>query len=196
MSEALPPERRSPRAVLTRDEADLLVPRRAFGPVRDYLLGWEEALTAALELRFWGFGYQRLSENLENFGRFFLRSDAPVPQLWFGIAWAVDDAPGTLPSIGASLQIDGEWVHDWAEGAGGLRVAMDRAARDSEERLGVYRFDEHVELAEWRSLEWLLEQPDQAGALLAYWESFLELLARAEIPEAIDGFLAHSFGYH
>ncbi len=71
---------------------------------------------------------------------------------------------------------------------------MDRAARDSGERLGVYRFEEHVELAEWRSLGWLLEAPDQVEALLDYWESFLDLLHVAGIAEATDAFLARTFG--
>lgn len=192
-----PPEgtTRPSSLVVTKDEAANLVPRKALLPVRDFFVHWGEALSAALEHRLWGFGYQRLDESLESFGRFFLRSDAPVPQLWMGIAWAVDDAPGTLPSWGVSLQIDGDWVRDWQANEGGLRRAMDQAARDSGGRLGLYRFDEHVELAEWRSMEWLLEQPNQAAALVEFWESALDLLAAAGIPEALDAFVARALGH-
>lgn len=181
--------RRPANQVLTQDEAELLLPRKDFRPIHNFLWIWGEALSAALELRFWGFGYHRTDEALESFGRFFLRSDTPSPQLWLGIAWAMDDAPGTLPSWGISFQIDGDWVHDWQRNVGGLRAAMERAARDSGEQLGIYRFDEHVELAQWRSSEWLLGEPDQAAALLGLWESYLDHLAAAGVPEALDEFL-------
>lgn len=181
--------------VMTQDQAELLVPRRAFMPIRDFLVVWEEALSAALEARVWGFGFTRLAENLDNFGRFFMRSDGPAPQLWFGIAWGVDDAPGTLPSWGASLQVEGEWVRDWERNAGGLKAAMNRAARDSNETLGLYEFEQHVELAEWRNLDEVLAAPDQVRYLVDYWASFSEQLARAEIPEAVDDFVTEAFGY-
>ncbi|MDY0003762.1 MAG: hypothetical protein RBU30_20865, partial [Polyangia bacterium] len=69
------------------------------------------------------------------------------------------------------------------------------AARDSGGRLGLYRFEEHVELAEWRSCEWLLGQPDQIQAILVQWETYLDILAAAEIPEAIDAFLTGALGH-
>jgi hypothetical protein len=172
----------------------MLVPRRAFEPVRRFLVDWEQALSAALEARLWGYGFTRLAENLDNFGRFYLRSDAPAPQLWYGIAWGIDDAPGTLPSWGASLQIEGEWVEDWRRGAGGLQAAMNRAARESDEQLGVYEFEQNVELAQWRPLDPLIDAEDQARYLVEDWVGFLDLLFRAEIAEATDAFITDAFG--
>ena len=181
--------------ILTRDQAELLVPRRAFAPLREFLVAWQGALSAALEEHLWGYGFSRLAENLDNFGRFYLRSDGPAPQLWFGIAWGVDDSPDTLPSWGASLQVEGEWVQDWRQDVGGLRSAMTRAARDSEEQLGVYEFQEHVELAQWRSMDEMLEAEDQGQHLVDSWDSFLAQLSAAGVGEATDEFITDLFGY-
>jgi hypothetical protein len=189
-----PAQSLGPARLLTRDQAELLVPRRAFTPVRSFLVNSQETLSAALEMRLWGYGFTKLAENLDNFGRFFLRSDAPAPQLWYGIAWGIDDAPGTLPSWGASLQLEGEWIRDWRRGAGGLRAAMNCAARDSDEQLGVYEFEETVELAQWRSMDDLLEAENQERYLVEQWAGFLDMLARAEIAEATDAFIADAFG--
>jgi hypothetical protein len=176
------------------EAAALAVRSRDFRAFARVLLDAREAFTAALEARVWGFPVAVLRENDENFGLYFLRQDAPVPFLWLGLAWGADDAPGTPPSWGASVEVNGEHLRAFEEGVGGLAAAFESAAQRSEGRLGVYRFTGHVELAEWRDFSAFADAPDPAEALVAFLAGFLDVLAGAEVPEAMDAFLEARFG--
>lgn len=178
-----------PDPLFSREEAELIVPRRGFGPVYAYFARQAEGLAAAVEHHFWGFAHVELRENLDNYGLYLLRQDFPVPFLWFGLGWGTDDAPGTLPSWGASLEVNGAQVASFKRDDGGLRPACEAAAKASDERLGLYLFDKHVELAEWRTFEWLLGQPDQGKALSGFWTGYLDLLSAHGVGEAMDAFI-------
>ncbi|MFH2010960.1 MAG: hypothetical protein ABI333_30450 [bacterium] len=183
------PRETAPRPLFTRDDAEQIVPRRQFGPVRAFFERAEEAFTAEVERVFWGYAHVELRENLDNFGLYLLRMDFPVPFLWFGLGWAADDAPGTLPSWGASLEVNGDWVKPFKRDVGGLRPSWEAAAKMSQGRVGLYLFDKHVELAEWRPFDWLLESPDQPAAILEFWRGYLRHLAEHGVAEAIDAFI-------
>lgn len=184
-----PPEALDPDPLFSREEAELIVPRRDFEPVYAYFARHAEGLAAAVEHRFWGFAHVELRENLDNYGLYLLRQDFPVPFLWLGLGWGTDDAPGTLPSWGASLEVNGAHVASFKRDEGGLRPACEAAAKASDKRLGLYLFDKHVELAEWRSFEWLLGQPDQRKALTGFWTGYLDLLSAHGVGEAMDAFV-------
>jgi hypothetical protein len=178
-----------PDPLFTREEVDLMVPRREFEAVYAYYARYAEGLAAEVEHRFWGFAHVELRENQDNYGLYLLRQDFPVPFLWFGLGWGSDDAPGTLPSWGASLEVNGAHVASFRRDEGGLRPACEAAAKASEERLGLYVFDEHVELAEWRTFDWLLGQPNQQKALTKFWAGYLDLLSAHGVGEAMDEFV-------
>jgi hypothetical protein len=178
-----------PDPLFSREQAELIVPRREFEPVYAYFARHAEGLAAEVELRFWGFAHVELRENLDNYGLYLVRQDFGVPFLWFGLGWGTDDAPDTLPSWGASLEVNGAHVASFRRDDGGLRPACEAAAKASQKRLGLYVFEKHVELAEWRPFEWLLGQPDQRKALRDFWASYLELLSAAGVAEAMDEFI-------
>jgi hypothetical protein len=144
-------------------------------------------LTAEVVLRFRGYIRVVLRENRDNYGLYFLNPAAPVPFLWFGMAWRSGDPPGTLPAWGASLEVNGDHVRAFEEGAGNLLKACDAAATDNE-MIQLHRFEQHVELARWREFEWLLEQPDQTLALKRFWAGYLRALAAARLPAAVAAF--------
>jgi hypothetical protein len=183
------PEAKDPDPLFTREEAELIVPRREFEPLYAYFARYAEGLAADVEHRFWGFAHVELRENLDNYGLYLLRQEFPVPFLWFGLGWGTDDAPGTLPSWGASLEVNGAYVKSFREDAGGLRPACEAAAKASDKRLGLYLFDKHVELAEWRSFDWLLGQQNQRRALTRFWTGYLDLLSANGVGEAMDEFI-------
>jgi len=183
------PEVMDPDPLFTREEAELIVPRREFDPIYAYYARYAEGLAADVEHRFWGFAHVELRENLDNYGLYLLRQEFPVPFLWFGLGWGADDAPGTLPSWGASLEVNGDYVKSFRKDTGGLRPACEAAAKSSAKRLGLYLFDKHVELAEWRSFEWLLGQENQRKALTRFWTSYLDLLSASGVGEAMDEFI-------
>ena len=178
-----------PDPLFTREEAELIVPRREFEPVYAYFARYVEGLTAEVEHRFWGFAHVEMRENLDNYGLYLMRQDFGVPFLWFGLGWGTDDAPGTLPSWGASLEVNGAYVASFRRDDGGLRPACEAAAKGSDSRLGLYLFDNHVELAEWRPFEWLLGQPNQLKALTRLWAGYLDLLHAHGVGEAADEFV-------
>ena len=178
-----------PDPLFTREEVDLMVPRREFEAVYAYYARYAEELAAEVEHRFWGFAHVELRENQDNYGLYLLRQDFPVPFLWFGLGWGADDAPGTLPSWGASLEVNGAHVASFRRDEGGLRPACEAAAKASEERLGLYVFDAHVELAEWRTFDWLLGQSNQQKALTKFWAGYLDLLSAHGVGEAMDEFV-------
>ncbi len=184
-----PPEALDPAPLFSRQDAELIVPRRELDPVYAFFFREVEGLTADVEHRFWGFSAVEIREDLESFGLYFLCQDFEVPFLWFGLGWGTDDAPGTLPSWGASLQINGSHVGSFRKDVGGLRPAWEAAAKHSGQRLGLYLRDSHVELAEWRSFEWLLGQESQLEALHRYWSSYLDLLHGNGVGEAVDEFI-------
>lgn len=183
------PEVTDPDPLFTREEAELIVPRRELEPIYAYFARYAEGLAAEVEHRFWGFAQVELRENLDNYGLYLMRQDFGVPFLWFGLGWGADDAPGTLPSWGASLEVNGGYVASFRKDEGGLRPACEAAAKGSDKRLGLYLFDKHVELAEWRPFEWLLGQPNQLKALTGLWAGYLDLLHKHGVGEAMDEFI-------
>jgi hypothetical protein len=183
------PDAIDPDPLFTREEAELIVPRREFEPVYAYYSRYAEGLAAEVEHRLWGFAHVELRENLDNYGLYLMRQDFGVPFLWFGLGWGTDDAPSTLPSWGASLEVNGAYVKSFRNDEGGLRPACEAAARASGKRLGLYLFDQHVELAEWRTFEWLLGQESQQKALTDFWAGYLDLLSASGVGEAMDEFI-------
>ena len=108
---------------------------------------------------------------------------------WFGLAWSERDPEGALPSWGASMEVSGARVADFDQNAGGLLDACENAAENSE-GIKLHRFARHVELAAWRSSDWLLEQRDQRRALEGFWFDYLDVLVRWDLPARVDAFVA------
>lgn len=177
-----------PDPLFTHQEAGRLVPRRAFDPAHAFFARHADELCVEQARWFPHHHQTTLRENPDNYGLYLRRPDAPVPFLWFGLGWGVDDGPDVLPSWGASFEVNLGWVSWFLRGDAGLHAACEEAERTSPRSLGLHLFEHHVELAEWRSFEWLLEQPDQREALRSFWASYLERLGAAGVPEAADGF--------
>lgn len=175
--------------VLTPEEAARLLPRRDFAPVHAYLAQEAAGLAAALGRWLPGFTRWEPRQNPENFGLYLRRMHAPAPFFWFGLGWRAGDGPEALPQWGASLEVNLEWVAPFEAGVGGLREAFEAAARASHGAIGLHRFEAHVELAEWRPLEWLLAEADQRGELGRFWASYLEHLAAHGVLPAVEAFL-------
>jgi hypothetical protein len=146
--------------------------------------GW----AAETDARFSGFDRALLTRNADNYGLYFVMRNVRTPFLWFGLAWSASDPPGTLPSWGASLEVDGTAIDRYERNDGGLRDAFEAVDREAG-RIRRHRFARHVELAEWRSFEWLLEQADQAAALERFWLEYLDGLARGGVPACVDAFI-------
>ena len=172
---------------LDRATASRCATHQEFEPVRAFFAGRKPALTMEVILRFRGYSRVVLKENPDNYGVYWVNPDAPVPFLWMGMAWRQGDPPGTLPSWGASLEVNGPYLAQFNEGAGGLLKACEQVAEQHQE-LGLHRFDTHVELALWRPGDWLLEQPDQAQALEQLWAGYLQTLAGAGVHKAVRAF--------
>lgn len=171
----------------SREVAQRFVSEGDFEAARQFFVDEKPELTTEVVLRFRGYTRVLLKENRDNYGLYFVNPGAPVPFLWLGMAWRVGDPEGTLPAWGASLEVNGEHVTQFEEGAGGLLEAC-RAAETADDELKLHRFDRHVELACWRDFDWLLEQPDQALALKRFWAGYLRQLTAAGIPAAVTAF--------
>ena len=170
-----------------RAQAERFVSHQEFEPARKFFTERKPALTMEVVLRFRGYSRVVLKENPENYGVYFVNPDAPVPFLWFGMAWLLEDPPGTLPSWGASLEVNGPYLERFNEGGGGLLSACE-ALDGVAEGLGMHRFEQHVELAMWKGFSWLLEEEDQGQALEHYWANYLTVLKKGGVPAAVKGF--------
>ncbi len=156
-------------------------------PARRFFRANAELFGAALEVRVGAFEQRTLKDNPDNYGVYFTSRAFSVPFFWFGLGWGRGDPAETLLSWGASLEINGGAVAAFKDNAGGLRAACEAAA--GSEELQLHRFAEHVELAAWRSFDWLLGQPDQRLALERFWLGYLDLLVTAELPTRIAAFV-------
>jgi hypothetical protein len=177
----------TPGLLFDRAAAERFVTHQELEPVRKFFVDRKPALTLEVVLRFRGFSRATLKLNADNYGVYFVNTDAPVPFLWLGMAWRLTDPPGTLPSWGASLEVNGPYLDRFDEGAGGLRAACERLAAAGEE-LGLHRFERHVELACWRSCAFVLGESDQAAAIEKLWAGYLARLADGGIPGAVRAF--------
>ncbi len=167
--------------IITVDETE---PARAFFDA----LGTPCATAAARS--FAGFKMALLIRNPDNYGLYFYHQRVQTPFLWFGLAWNAKDPPGTMPSWGASLEVNGEAVQLFEEGLGGLREAMEAVGAGGQGPIRLYRFGGHVELAQWKPFSWLLPQEDQVEALLGFWRGYLRALAQGQLPAAGARFIA------
>ena len=173
----------------TRAQAERFVSEQAFEPVRAFFVERKPALTMEVVLRFRGYSRVVLKENPDNYGVYFVNPDAPVPFLWFGMAWRREDPAGTLPSWGASLEVNGPYLERFNEDGGGLQSACEAMDGAADGALGLHRFEGHVELAMWKGFDWLLkEEDDQGQALEHYWANYLTLLKRGGLPAAVKAF--------
>lgn len=173
----------------TRETALLLASHRPPEAARAFFDAVGSRLTTLVARRFAGFGRALLTRNPENYGLYFVHDRARVPFLWLGMAWSNDDPPGTLPSWGASLEVDGAEVGPFKDNLGGLWDACQAVTANSPGQIRLYPFPRHVELACWRSFDWLLGEDDQPGAMTAFWESYLKALSAGGIPEAAAAFI-------
>lgn len=171
----------------SREIALRFVSEGDFEAARQFFVEEKPELTAEVVLRFHGYTRVMLKENRDNYGLYFVNPSSPVPFLWFGMAWRLDDPPTTLPSWGASLEVNGAHVADFHDGVGGLLEACNAVA-NGEEGIQLHRFKQHVELAEWRDFDWLLAQPDQTLALKRFWAGYLRALSAADVPAAAVAF--------
>jgi hypothetical protein len=176
------------KRLFDEQSAARLVPERALDPARFFFRSNAALFTAALEVRFLGFDQPTLKQNADNYGLYFA-SKAPVPFFWFGLGWSVNDPPTTLPSWGASLEINGPQVARFEDNVGGLAEACQVAAERSS-NLSLHRFERHVELARWRPFRWLLGEPDQRLALERFWIGYLDDLAATDLPRKLEAFVA------
>lgn len=145
-------------------------------------------LTTAANQHFNLFDRALLTRNPDNYGLYFVHQQARVPFLWLGMAWKKEDPPGTLPSWGASLEVDGAAMRLLEGNIGGVLDAFESLARHHG-HIQLYRFDKHVELAEWRSFSWLLAQEPQARALEDFWGEYLAALEAADLPQKVEEFI-------
>lgn len=185
MADSPPP---SPR--FTRGAAALLVSRGEFGPARAMFDAIAVRLAAATAARFEGFSRALLTRNKENYGLYFVHDRARVPFLWLGMAWRADDEAGTLPSWGASLEVDGAEVAPFLENRGGLFAACQAVDARHDGQVQLHRFPRHLELARWRPFDWLLDEPDQDAAIEAFWDGYLETLSLGGLSPAVAAFIA------
>ena len=151
-------------------------------------------LTEALCARFPGFSLARQTDNPDNCGIYFFYSEENTPEnsnwpfFWFGFSWNNDDPKGVLPSWGASLEINGDGLQPFNDNIGGLKKCCTQAS-ESTKRLGLYTFENHVELAEWRTFSWLLGKAFQREALERFWVSYLDILTAWNLPACIELFI-------
>ena len=176
------------KRLFDEQSAGRMVPERAFDPARFFFRSNAALFTAALEVRFLGFDQPTLKRNPDNYGLYFT-SRVPVPFFWFGIGWSADDPPNTLPSWGASLEVNGPRVALFEQNAGGFADACENATTNADD-LSLYRFEHHVELARWRSFSWLLAEPDQRLALERFWLGYLDDLVAWDLPRKMEAFVA------
>ena len=170
-----------------RAQAERFVTDRDFEPARSFFVEHKPSLSMEVVLRFRGYARVVLKENPDNYGVYFVNPDSPVPFLWFGMAWRVDDPPGTLPSWGASLEVNGPYMERFDDGSGGLLQAFEELDGSTDD-LGLHRFEGHVELAMWRGFAWLLPEQDHGAALEHFWAHYLTILKRGGVPGAVREF--------
>ncbi len=178
----------SPATRFSRRSAARIVTHGASDEVRQLFDEIGPRLTAMAAARFDGFTRALLTRNKDNYGLYFVHRSARVPFLWLGLAWSPEDTPGTLPSWGLSLEVDGDEVARFLDNSGGLYAACQAVdARKGEVQL--FRFERHLELACWRPFSWLLDAKDQGEALVAYWQEYLDMLAAGGLPAAVEAFI-------
>jgi len=169
--------------LFSREIAARFVTEGDFEAARQFFIDEKPALTAEVVLRFRGYTRVLLKQNPDNYGLYFVNPAAPVPFLWFGMAWRPNDPAGTLPAWGVSLEVNGEHVADFRDNVGGLLESW-KAVTAQDEGIRFHDFGRHVELAEWRDFQWLLGQPDQVLALKRFWAGYLRTLGAASVPAA------------
>ncbi len=173
----------------SRDDAARIVSHQELELARQLFDELGSRLATQAAQRFNGFSHALLTRNPENYGLYFVHDQARVPFLWLGLAWSEKDAVGTLPSWGASLEVDGAEVTPLLENAGGLFAAFQAVdTRAGEVRL--HRFERHLELALWRPFDWLLGAPDQNSELENFWTLYLQTLVEGGMPAAVAAFIA------
>ena len=173
----------------TRRTAGRIITHKEVAPLRALFDAVGPKLATLVADRFAGYDRALLTRNPENYGLYFVHTRARVPFLWLGVAWADDDPPGTLPSWGASLEVDGAEVRHLAGNVGGLLAAC-QAVDARHEAVRLHHFPKHLELAAWHPFEWLLHEADQPGAVTAVWEQYLETLVAGGLPAAVEAFIA------
>ena len=178
---------------LTRQTAGRIASHREVAPLRDLFDAIGPHLATLAAARFTGYDRALLTRNPENYGLYFVHTHARVPFLWLGVAWEDKDPPGTLPSWGASLEVDGAEVRHLADNVGGLLAAC-QAVDARKQATRVHQFPKHLELAAWRSFDWLLAEEDQPGAVISLWEEYLETLVDGGLPAAVAAFIEATTG--
>ena len=178
---------------VTRRTAARIVSHKEVAPLRHLFDAVGPHLATLAATRFPGYDRALLTRNPENYGLYFVHAHARVPFLWLGVAWADEDPPGTLPSWGASLEVDGAEVRQLTDNVGGLLAAC-QAVDAREQGTRVHRFPKHLELAAWRKFDWLLEEEDQPAAVTAFWKEYLDTLVAGGLPAAVAAFLLATAG--
>jgi hypothetical protein len=177
------------RALFTHDTAKALISERALQPAKLFFRAHADLFGGALAVRFTGISQRALKKNPDNYGLYFVDPKAPVPFFWFGLAWSEKDPAGAMPSWGASMEVSGARVAAFDDNVGGLLDACENAAENSE-GIKLHRFEAHVELAAWRSFDWLLAQGDQRRALERFWFDYLDALVTWDVPAHVEAFWA------
>ena len=86
------------------------------------------------------------------------------------------------------MEVDGAEVRQLAENLGGLLAAC-QAVDARQESVKLHHFPKHLELAAWRPFDWLLDEKDQPGTVIAFWEDYLETLVAGGLPAAVAAFI-------
>jgi hypothetical protein len=174
-----------------REGASTLGRSRSFEQVRAFFQTNAMLLRAALAVRLPGFDQADLRAGAICYGLHCGLTVRDDVFFWTGVGWGPDDPPDLVPSWGVCLELDGQAASAFEADQGGLRSVCEGIAGEHDE-LSVLRVGQepaHVELAAWRSFEWLLAQRDQRLALERFFIGTLDKLVSAGLPACLQRFL-------